>query len=771
MARHIDDLLMEVIDHYQAEDQGVRERQIRTMRRMKYLWEGFSRTWWNEVAHDWRVWDDTQVDDTNQASYDRPVNVFRAYLESIIAALSTTIPPITCYPDDADNPLDIQTAKAGSAIAKLIYRHNDINYLWIHALFLYCTEGTVFFHNQSKKSEKYGTTESDVTEDMPVEMQDYICSVCQTNIASVPLSEREKNEFDPDDEDILSHDILNNKDGLFCPQCLTLVEPTLQQSTLIVERIVGKTSNPKSRQCLDAYGMLYVKVSNYARDLAHSSYLALSQEIDFAQARDEFPEFRLEIQPGEGGNWEPYERWGRQNIQYNGEFPTNVVTRRDWWLRPASFEILADRDEAKRLKKKFPDGAKVTIINETLVAKCNQSLDDHWTATHNPLSDYLSFDPLGLLLVSIQEITNDLVSLVLQTIEHGITQTFADPAVLNFDAYRQMETAPGMINPATPKAGRSLQEAFYDIKTANLSAETLPFANQIQEYGQLVVGASPTLFGGDLEGSKTASQYSMARTQALQRLQTPWKMFVNCWKELHGKIIPAFIKDMDEDERYVDKNDAGDFINVFVRIAEVQGKIGNIELEANENLPFNWLQIKDTVMALIQASNPQVQAWIMDPENLPLIHKAIGLDEFFIPGEDSRNKQYAEIKLLLEGTPVENTEFAQLTPEDAEMLAVQGQPLPQEFAPSVNIEPDTDNHQVEFQICQKWFNSPAGQLAKTENNAGYQNVLLHAKQHLQIMQQQMMEQQQSEQSERMTEKPNKKSNTPVKEESDVQVSA
>lgn len=767
--RHVDDLLMEIIDHYQLEDQGVRERQIRQMRRMKYLWEGFSRTWWDEVAHDWRIWDDTQVDDTDQAAYDRPVNVFRAYLESIIAALSSTIPPVTCYPDDADNPLDLQTARAGSAIAKLIYRHNDINYLWIHALFLYCTEGTVFFHNYSKKSEKFGTTESDLIKDVPVEMQDTVCSVCQTNIASIPLSQREEDEFDPDDDDVLAHTVLN-EGGVFCPSCLALVDAQIRQSTLIVERIVGKTNQPKARECLDAYGMLYVKVSNYARNIQSTSYLALSEEIDFAQARDEYPKFRLEIQPGEGGNWEPYERWGRQNIQYNGQFPINVVTKRQWWLRPQAFQVLQDEKEINRLKKKFPDGAKVVIINETLVSKENQSLDDHWTATHNPLADYLSTDPLGLLLVSIQDITNDLVSLVLQTIEHGITQTFADPAVLNFDAYRQMETAPGMINPATPKAGKSLQESFYDIKTANLSGETLPFANQIQEYGQLVVGASPTLFGGDLEGSKTASQYSMARTQALQRLQTPWKMFVSCWKELHGKIIPEFIKNQSADERYVEKNDSGDFINVFIRLAELQGKIGNIELEANENLPFNWLQLKDTIMQLMQASNPQVQQWIMNPENLPLIYKAIGLEEFYIPGEDSRNKQYQEIKLLLETAPLQNPEFAmaQMNPEMAELSAMEGIPPPQEFLPSVNIEPDTDNHVVEFEICQKWVNSPAGQLAKEENNAGYQNVLLHAKQHLMIIQQQMAAQQQSE---RMNEKPNKKSNTPVKEETDVNVTA
>src|SRR5262245_39984239 len=107
-------LLKEVLDHFDKEDVSVRERQIRTARRLKLLWDGYQRAWYSEVAHDWRIWDDTQnSSDTDQAYYDKPINVFRAYLESIIAALSVTVPAIKCFPDDADSTLDIATARAG----------------------------------------------------------------------------------------------------------------------------------------------------------------------------------------------------------------------------------------------------------------------------------------------------------------------------------------------------------------------------------------------------------------------------------------------------------------------------------------------------------------------------------------------------------------------------------------------------------------------------------------------------------------------------------
>jgi hypothetical protein len=99
----------------------------------------------------------------------------------------------------------------------------------------------------------------------------------------------------------------------------------------------------------------------------------------------------------------------------------------------------------------------------------------------------------------------------------------------------------------------------------------------------------------------------MARAQALQRLQNTWTMFCVFWKEIHGKAIPAFIKNVVEDEKFVQQDDRGNFINVFIRKAELQGKIGSIELEAADQLPTTWAQKKETVMQLLASANPIVQ--------------------------------------------------------------------------------------------------------------------------------------------------------------------
>jgi hypothetical protein len=490
---------------------------------------------------------------------------------------------------------------------------------------------------------------------------------------------------------------------------------------------------------MEVYGGLFVKVPVWARTQAECAYLIYSYETHFSNVLEQYPDLRDRIVKQGSSNYDLYEQWGRTSPQYHGEHPINNVTVRNCWLRPSAFNILG-KDECDDLKKQFPNGCKVVVVNDQVADAENEDLDDCWTLTYNPLSDYIHFDPIGLLLTSVQDITNDLISLVLQTVEHGIPQTFADPKVLNFNAYRNSEVIPGGIYPATPKSGKPLSEGFYEVKTATLSQEVLPFAQKVQEIGQLVSGALPSLFGGQMAGSRTASEYSMSKSQALQRLQTTWKMLTMWWKTVFGKVIPMYIKEMKDDEKQVKKDEFGNFVNVFIRRSELEGKIGNIELEANENLPITWNQQKDSIMQLFEMNNELIMGSLMTPENMPFIKRAIGLSEYVIPGEDDRQKEHEEIQLLVNSEPME------MPPDPMMMDPMTGMMPPPVRVPSIEPDFDVDNHMLASDIDRRWLVSDAGRLCKLENPAGYENVLLHMKMHkdmdmqkqMQDMQKQMM---------------------------------
>lgn len=734
----ISDLLKTVLDYFDKEDNVTRERQIRKYRRLKLYWNNASQNYWSEVAKDFRV---VTREDDDQDFYDKPVNVFRAFLETIVAALSIQIPAVSCVPDDADNPLDLSTAKAGDKIAELVYKHNNVMFLWLQALYIYCTEGLIACHNYSKEDKKYGTYQKPKYKDEEIDA--YVCPNCGTQAPDEEFSALELDEFMPDDEDVELHNEIQ-KEGPVCLECGVALDPGLQKTKLIVPRLDGVTNHPKSRVCLDVYGGLYIKIAMYAKKQEDTPYLIFSHDTHYSNALEMYPHLREKFPQGGWsnlGNNDPYEHYGRLNTQYQGDLPEENVTIKTGWLRPGSFNILPE-EGYKKLKSKFPDGAKIVTVNNVCAEYENESLDDYWTLTRNPLSDFLTHDPLGDLVTNIQDIVSDLISLTLQTIEHGISQTYADPAVVDFNSQRQVEATPGTITAAKPQGGgKNISDGFYSLQTASLSPETFNFYRIIQELGQFVSGALPALFGGQQQAgsSRTASEYAMSKGMALQRLQTPWKMLTIWWKEIFGKVIPMYIKNVVEDEKMVQKDELGNFVNVFIRKAELDGKIGDIELESAEKLPITDEQQADMVMQLMQLNNMEISQALMDPVNIPFIRKVIRIPQFKLPGEDDRQKQLEEIKELLNAEPIV------LPPDEQDIAqaAQSGQQVQPNEQPSVTIDMDVDNHTIEGALCRWWLVSPDGRLAKIENPKGYQNVLLHFKLHndaraMQEAQQQML---------------------------------
>jgi hypothetical protein len=231
----------------------------------------------------------------------------------------------------------------------------------------------------------------------------------------------------------------------------------------------------------------------------------------------------------------------------------------------------------------------------------------------------------------------------------------------------------------------------------------------------------------------------MSRAQALQRLQTTWKMLTIWWKQIFAKVIPMYMKEMKDDEKQVKKDEFGNFVNIFIRMAELQGKIGNIELEANENLPITWNQQKDAIMELFGMNNDAIMATLLTPDNIPYIKRAIGLSEYVIPGENDRQKEHEEIQLLINSEPIEMPP----DPMMMEQAMMAGMPPPEPVRlPSIEPDFDVDDHVLASDVDRRWLVSDAGRLCKLENPIGYENVLLHMKMHKDMdFQKQMMDMQ------------------------------
>ena len=730
-----DDEIVDILvmrDHFWKEDTATRQQLLQKWRRLKFFWNNITNVWYDSVAHDWRIWNAENLDgtgDSDQNYYDQRINVFKAYLESIIAALSVLVPPVKAYPDDAENASDLETAKAADKLSTILYRHNELPLLWLHSLYIYSTEGLVCGYNYAKHSKDYGTYPVDEYEEKSELHQITSCPLCGFELDDqiIPESVEESTEAGmpiPDmgmqpnmqSPDMMNQEMMPGMGQEICPSCNQPMTPQVETQEDIKLILVDTIQEAKGRVCIEAHGGLNCKIPLYARKQEEVLYLFYCYENHYANAIEEFPKLHKKIgsqySGNQAGGFDSYEQWARLSTEYRGEYPVNCVTIKHAWFKCAAYNVLSD-ERTKHWKRKYPNGIRASFVNDLFGCAKEEELDKHWTFEYNPLADYLSNEPLGMLLTSVQEITNDLISLTKQTIEHGVGLTFVDPQVVDLNAYSQTEVSPGALIPTKPISGnKKIQDGFFEIKTATLSGEVMPFGEQIQSLGQLASGAIPSLFGGQIEGSGTASEYSMSSNSAKSRLGNVWKTKCIWWKNLIGKSIQMYIGLIQCDERDVQKRDDGSFINVVIKKSELAGKIGKVELEANENLPMSWAQRKDVVMQLLLSPNPSIIQMMMQPENLPILKQAIGLDEFYVPGADDVEKQWAEIGKLIETQPIETGD--QLNP----------------LAPSVEVDVLMDTHPIQFEICRKWAVSEIGQFYKDNHPEAYQNVLLHAKQHL-----------------------------------------
>src|SRR5258708_23269193 len=153
--------LLACVTQLERDDQYIRERNIRTWKKAEEYWRLNQFIYWNEVALDYRNIQNFQEpsgnDDDNDQIPPKTFPIYRAYGESIIAAMAAAIPTVLFFPDDANNPEDINTSKAYSLISELIQKHSKAPLLLIHMLALMYNQGLVATYDSWDDDEKYGS--------------------------------------------------------------------------------------------------------------------------------------------------------------------------------------------------------------------------------------------------------------------------------------------------------------------------------------------------------------------------------------------------------------------------------------------------------------------------------------------------------------------------------------------------------------------------------------------------------------------------------------
>lgn len=733
-----------ILDSIDSEERLYRPFQLRQYKQSELYWEGLTGLdiFWSEVDQDWR----RIVYETGDDGYPlddpaRNVNIYRAHGESIIAALTSSVPYNRYDPEDPDNPDDISTAKAFSTISELIQRHNDIPLKLIKAVYTLFNQGIVFGYNYSHKDREYGTYQTPIMEMVEEEKTYEMCPDCGSDISETLLP--------------VENQVMDIATGLpsgpasqhFCPGCsmdagmpIPVEQPLVQTYTEPKLVVSNYEDNAKTREIIEIWGPLNVRFPINVLDQKSAGYLILEMELHYALVRSLYPDKRKDINPD--GPLDEYEAYARRDVNNPNEHNRNLGTLRRVWFRPWMFEELED-ELRDRLTEKFPSGAYCVFWNDVYLESHDEGMDDHWTVTENPLSRMIHASPLGKQLLDIQDLTTMVVNLTAQTIEHGVPQTFADPKHLDFDAYGKQRVRPGDVYPLKSlPSGGGADQVFHTVKTATLSNEVDEFINRLDQYGQFVSGDFPSIFGGQQQGgSKTLGEYESSRAAAMQRLNLIWKMVTSWYAKMEGKTVKSYADSLRSEERddfSVSKNGAS-YLKTWVKVDDLKGRVGEVVPESSEQFPTSWPQKVARFFELLQYNNPTIMAMLFTPANASFIKNIIGIDDLNMPGEDQRDKQLEEIFELLKGQPIPG----------AVVLDEMGNPIldpntgmpavgPEQ--PSIPIEPDVDEPVVHIEVTKAFLVSDYGRAIKLINPAGYANVVAHLRMHGMMMQQQQMQQ-------------------------------
>lgn len=698
----INDILLDLLKEAEKEDEDLRVTSLGHCKRNNLYFNNIQAIFYDDVARDVKKLDSVLKDFEGSGLDDlKIINVYRAFAESLIAAETISAPATEFTPDDTDNPDDVETAEAFSRIAILVSRHNHAPLMLIKAATLQFNSGTIFGFNYYKTDPSFGVVKTPGrTEQKSKTLLDIRCPQC-----SELLDSGVAEGLDP------------AKTVVSCPYCQYQGPPHVYARLEYFDEVVEYENTPKGRAEFDIFDMTNVKVPIYARKQEKCGYLVLRLEEHISALRSVYKDFYDDIKGG-GGDSVKYERWARLPIEYQGTFPKDLNTLRSAWFRPSYYHTLDDEEDVDKLIAEYPDGVMISVIDDTIVEKKHEKLDDRWTIAFDPRSNFIHSEPPGNALIPLQDSQTDIFNLGIQSIEYGITETFANPKTLNFKKYKETRNIPGMVTPATPPGpDKSISDGFYQTKAAVLSSEYTTFAASLTPLTQFVTGAFPSIFGGSASGEQTATEYTESKSRALQRLQLPWQMISVFWTSLIYKCTKDFATNLLEDEHYTDKKN-GTHINVWILKSSMQGKVGHMQPEINGQLPQSWSQKKDFFMQLVGMQNPEIGSIVLHPNNAENLKLVTGMPEFYIPGEEDRTKQWIEYYELAQGQ--ENT------PQPGMQDPTQPPQGPQS---SVPIDLDVDDHGIHMAVLKGILVSDIGRMLYKTNPAAYQNCIAHYREH------------------------------------------
>ncbi|MGA8220949.1 MAG: hypothetical protein WB780_04785 [Candidatus Acidiferrales bacterium] len=723
LPERLQEALRRLVQQFSTESESTRRQEIRRIKQAHQFWRGLQYLWWSERDQNWHLPFEQKMTEGSSLEdlprYEFVTNIYQAFGLSIVSVLSQDVPRVRFFPSSAQAEEDVAAAKAATEVAGLVERNNRIGNLIVEEAFQLWTDGKVGeYVRYVVDGQRFGFhPETEIVgREVKLGSDVYVCPDCG--------AEKETGKAGGGKQRVTGA----NADGSApktetCSECGALLteENFVAAEMVTVPAAQTRLRVPNGQEVVTIVGGLELKTPPWANEMHEYPYLQWNIEVHQARLRAAYPHAADKIGAPVATGGQQYERLARLAqsqggpLTEGGDFNINLITFQRTWLRPWAFFALEDKSLRDELLQMFPDGAYVALAGDTYCESRNENMDDHWRVLHALPGDGSSGRPaLGDALISVQERFNTLSNLQIETYEYGIPPIYADSEVLDFDALQNQNAEPGAHYPARAKPGQSLAAGFFQPAPAEIAPDLAEHAaNLMGPIAQFLTGAFPALFGGAMSSNDTASGYAMARDQAMGRIGLVWRRMKFFHADVMLLAVDCFRRNRPNDVEVTLLGAGAAFESRWIRLADLKGNLFSYP-ETDEQYPTLWSQQRGVLLQLLANPDPEIQSVLAHPENMALVKRLIGLEEFVIPDEESRTKQYREIAQLVAETPVVSRDKT----SGAETML-----------PSIMPDEFADNHAVELEICMRWFSSDAGQVAKIEAPAGYANVRAHAMMH------------------------------------------
>lgn len=656
----------------------------------------------------------TDADDGQSPRFQYCTNIYQAYGLAFIAVMSAAIPTPKFYPMSAQNEQDITTAKACDDVRRLIEKNNKVKKLLAEIAFRMWTDSKICAYVRwVADGQRFGFEElPELNEEMAALGEDvYVCPDCGTETPA-------------------SGDTFG-MGATFCATCSApLSDDDLKPADYVpIPQQVGSKRIPKGQEVISILGGLEVHTPPWADEMPEMPYIQWNMETHIARLKAAYSHAAKKIvASGPTGADDVYARTARLSVKQGlpgtspGDSLANLVTFSRTWIAPWTFWQIEDEVIRARALEMFPDGCYIAFAGEAYCESRSESFNSCWRIAYGMPGDGQNRPGVGDSIVDIQNQVNDLSNIEQETAEYGIPPILHDSETLDSDAIPNQTSEPATFIPVKVRPTDDIRKKIMQLQPSTVADQFIKRRQElIGPISQFLTGLMPAVWGGELEGNDTAAGYAMAREQALGRIGVFWLTMKVFYASIMQVAIECFRENRTDDVEDVISSEGGDFESKWIHLADLQGHIQTYD-DPDENFPELPGQVKAVLQGLLD--DPVIGPMLMsEPGNIGRMKDMFGLRDFNVPGEDSRIKQMREISVLLQGAPMPGG-----------MDPMSGMPTPPQS--TVPIDPVFDDNKAEAAECKRWANSDAGQTAKQQNPAGFENVVAHFIEHMTAEQQQ-----------------------------------